>query len=292
MTKGKSDRLSSRLPRSIPAGLAAASLVCLATCAGRPEPGTVERDERTGLSWVYLRGGGFTLGSVEDRGTKREKPPVLVTLQDFSLTLSEVTVEQYGRCVRAGKCRLRPATDKVLPPTCNLDRGDRLDHPMNCVDWQMAADYCAFAEGRLPSESEWEYAARGMGQDREYPWGDDPATCERAHLSQDESKTRCEPRGTVPVCSKPTGNTPQGLCDMAGNVLEWLADWHADGYLKHPRDGSPRTEVKRREFRGMRGGGIGSEESCRARNRVFHDPPFFYGGLGIRCARNAAGRQK
>jgi formylglycine-generating enzyme required for sulfatase activity len=80
------------------------------------------------------------------------------------------------------------------------------------------------------------------------------------------------------------------VCDLAGNVLVWLADWHEDAYAEHPRDGSPRKQVKRREFRAMRGGGIGSDESCRARNRVFHDPPFFYSGLGIRCARDGAKR--
>ena len=290
MTTGESNRFPTRLPRSIPVTMLVASLITLAACTGRPEPGVIERDGRTGLSWVYLRGGEFTLGSIEGRGTEEERPPIRVTVPDFSLTLSEVTVEQYGRCVRAGNCHLRSPSDKQLPSTCNLDRSDRLDHPINCVDWQMAADYCAFAKGRLPSESEWEYAARGMGGDREYPWGDEPATCERAHLPQDDSKKRCEPRSTIPVCSKPAGNSRQGLCDMAGNVLEWLADWHEDGYAMHPRDGSPRTEAKRREYRAMRGGGVGSDESCRARNRVFHDPSFYYGGLGIRCARDGAAR--
>jgi formylglycine-generating enzyme required for sulfatase activity len=257
-----------------------------AACTRRPRSGAVNPDERTGLSWVFLRGGEFTMGSVEGRGTEEEKPPVQVAIPDLWMTRSEVTVEQYGRCVRAGKCRLKPSSDRKLPRDCNLDRGDRLDHPMNCVDWQMAADYCTWAGGRLPSESEWEYAARGMGGEREYPWGDEPVTCDRAHLTRDEQGRRCEPRGTVPVCSKPAGNTPQGLCDMAGNVLVWLADWHKDGYAGLPRDGRPRTKLKRPEFRAMRGGGIGSDESCRARNRVFHDPPFFYSGLGIRCARD------
>jgi formylglycine-generating enzyme required for sulfatase activity len=109
-------------------------------------------------------------------------------------------------------------------------------HPMNWITWDDASRFCTWAGGRLPSEAEWEYAARGGGQRTTYPWDNEPATCEYAVM--DDGEVGCGSGETSPVCSKIAGNTTQGLCDMAGNVMEWVQDKiHAD-YAGAPSDGS------------------------------------------------------
>ena len=109
---------------------------------------------------------------------------------------------------------------------------------MNCLDWQQAVDFCAWAGGRLPSEAEWEYAARsgGPSSSYKYPWGNDAATCTYAVM--DDGGYGCGTGRTWSVCSKPAGNTSQGLCDMSGNVWEWVEDWYHGDYTGAPTDGS------------------------------------------------------
>ncbi|MEQ1919292.1 MAG: formylglycine-generating enzyme family protein, partial [Elusimicrobiota bacterium] len=92
------------------------------------------------------------------------------------------------------------------------------DAPVVNVDWAQAKKFSAWAGGRLPSEAEWSHAARSGGKALDYPWGYDEATCETAVI-------RGCGTGAAPVCSKPGGNSAQGLCDMAGNVWEWTRDW-------------------------------------------------------------------
>ena len=110
------------------------------------------------------------------------------------------------------------------------------------MDWEHAVEYCTFAGGRLPSEAEWEYAARSGGQDIIYPWGNQEATCDYAVMfgygPGIDDPYGCGLHHEWPVCSKPAGNTAQGLCDMAGNVWEWLQDCRHDDYVGAPADGS------------------------------------------------------
>jgi formylglycine-generating enzyme required for sulfatase activity len=102
-------------------------------------------------------------------------------------------------------------------------RGD--DRPVVCVSWQQAEEYSRWVGGRLPTEAEWEYAARSGGKVREHPWGSQDATCDRAVLNMSGDAHGCGLNSTWPVCSKPAGNTEHGLCDMIGNATEWVSDW-------------------------------------------------------------------
>lgn len=187
--------------------------------------------ELAGIEWVSIRGGSFEMGSLE--GDHEERPVHKVTVPSFQLSRSEVTVDQYRLCVAAGACTV-PAVDKG----CNWPHADRGDHPINCVDWKQAGAFAAWAGARLPSEAEWEFAARSGGKAWVYPWGTEKASCGRAIM--DDGGDGCGVNHTWPVCSRPSGNSLQGVCDLAGNVWEWTADhWHAS-YHGAPHDGSAR----------------------------------------------------
>ena len=149
---------------------------------------------------------------------RAEGAPHQVTLSTFFLDRTEVTVESYERCVAAGVC----APGALAPED---PRFTRPDLPMTQVRWDDAAAFCAWAGGRLPTEAEWEYAARGA-EDREFPWG----MLYNSHLANhgawaDDSTDASDGFvGLAPVGSFPDGATPHGLLDMAGNVAEWVAD--------------------------------------------------------------------
>jgi len=223
--------------------------------------------------WVALCGGAFERGAHD--GDPDERPVTTVSVDAFRILATEATIGAWNACVAAEVCVERP--DWADDPLCTRS-GD--DLPITCIDWFQAQDLCTYAGGRLPSEAEWEYAARSGGQDRTYPWGAESPTCDR--LVHD-LKT-CGINGLQPGCSRPDGSTAHGLCDVAGNAFEWCADWH-HGYAGAPTDGSAQQRPGR--FRAMRGGGIGSDEAPRTRNRVFHPPEFSYPGLGVRCVRQA-----
>ncbi len=152
-----------------------------------------------------------------------------VGIPAFELSKTLVTVEQYNECVRLKRC-----AEPDAGGFCNWKVAGRERHPINCVDWEQANQFAEFEGARLPTISEWEYAASGEGKDRTYPWGDEPPTCDRAVIRSD-SNDYCGEIGTRPVCSKPAGNAKLEsggeLCDMAGNVWEWMRDGgHQDGW--------------------------------------------------------------
>ncbi|MDD5309350.1 MAG: formylglycine-generating enzyme family protein [Deltaproteobacteria bacterium] len=230
------------------------------------------------LDWVVLDGGVYDMGSPDGVGDTDERPRHTVEIRTFRMWRTEVTVGQYDACVQAGVCTSTPIQDFCDPTT-----PDHLDAPRDCVDWNQAAAFCHWVEGRLPSEAEWEFAARSRGRDIAFPWGNEPVTCERAVV--DQGGLGCGKGDHWPVCSKPFGNSAQGLCDLAGNVWEWVEDTYHESYDGAPDDGSAWVDPGA-EFRVLRGGGIGSPGcTFRASDRMFHDPGFEYGGLGFRCAR-------
>jgi iron(II)-dependent oxidoreductase len=196
------------------------------------------------------------------------------------MTKTQVTVEQYKACVDAGVCTAPDTGDY-----CNWGQSDRGKHPINCVDWHQAQAYAKWAGGRLPTEAEWEYAARSGGRDWKYPWGNENATCERAVMY--DGDLGCGRESTWPVCSKPRGNTTHGLCDMAGNVWEWVQDWYHDSYKGAPTDGSAwekPTGSSRVDRGGSWGNGAGS---VRAAIRNHASPGYRHDTLGFRLARDS-----
>jgi len=242
------------------------------------------------LAWVRIPGGSFRMGS--ESGASDEKPVHAVRVSSFELLKSEVTVGQYGACVKAGRCSAAHADDG----SCYVYRGGRWqkgtlpasfrgkDQPVVCVDWEQARAFCRWAGGRLPSESEWEYAARSGGRAQKYPWGNAKATCNRAVMN--DGGLGCGKQRTWPVCSKRAGHSTHGVCDLAGNVWEWVEDcWHGS-YETAPSTGKAWTEncsVSRRVRRG--GGWDGVAGYLRAAGRRLDSPGARDDRLGFRCAR-------
>lgn len=170
---------------------------------------------------VELPGGPFTMGSSDYAD---EKPVHSVNVAPFCLDRSEVTAAAYAACVGKGLCKASEAKSAA----CNAARGDRQDHPMNCVDWARADGYCRAQHKRLPTEEQWEYAARGGGERRTFPWGEkDPV--DQLCWNQWNGTS---PLGTCPVGSHPAGDARWGVHDLAGNVWEWTDTWHCADYAR------------------------------------------------------------
>ena len=185
------------------------------------------------IEWVTIAGGKFNMGTDSgEKGFEDAKPIHEVAIKTFEMSKTAVTVEQYAECVIKGGC-----TDPTTGGFCNWGVAGRQLHPINCVDWDQASKYAKFKDARLPSESEWEYAATSGGKNQKYPWGNDEPTCDKVVMYANGGPG-CGKNSTMPVCSKTAGNTEQGLCDMAGNVWQWVQDKYQDSYKGTPVDGS------------------------------------------------------
>jgi len=244
--------------------------------------------------WISLQGGSFTMGSRSGDGD--ERPPHTVRVPSFRISATEVTVAEYRRCVEAGVCsaeRLDGGSDWAAQALCTWDKPDRADHPVNCLDWGQAQTYAAWLGhgARLCSEAEWEYAARSGGKPRTYPWGDTAPTCARAHMDDERrsasgwKRNGCGTGITAPVCSTKEGLSEQGVCDLAGNVSEWVADPYTRSYAGAPTDGSARPLGRSaRAARVHRGGRLKSTtRSLRStrRDRAPARAHFFEIGLRV-----------
>lgn len=213
-------------------------------------------------SMVHVPAGSFMMGS---KVQSDERPPHLVAVDAFEIDATEVTVDAYQCCVEAGKCT-RPIPWK----TCNFGQPGRENHPINCVAWAHADTFCRWAGKRLPTEEEWEYAATGT-DGRTYPWGEaapDKQLCWGRSITED---------GTCAVGSHPTGESPFGLHDMAGNVWEWTASGFSKSYARK-RTGALRV---------IRGGSWSDVEPSdfRAATRGRWKPTGRVDVIGFRCAR-------
>ena len=227
------------------------------------------------IQWVTIRGGSFMMGA-DDVGSEAQ-PRHQVTIKTFKMAKTLVTNKQYKACVEAGACS-SPGSESHCGNVSSSD-----DQPVVCVDWNQAKAFAAWVGGRLPSEAEWEYAARSAGKERKYPWGDEDATCERAVVNQ--GSYGCGRNATWPVCSKTAGNTEQGLCDMAGNAWEWVQDWYHSSYDGAPTDNSA-WESPPGSHRVVRGGSWTNDESqTRAASRYFNTPGDRYSHVSFRLVR-------
>jgi formylglycine-generating enzyme required for sulfatase activity len=177
--------------------------------------------ERAAIKLVPVPGGEFFYGC--DRSSRAgceetEEPGFMVDLPAFRIDRTEVRVTEYERCVKEGAC-----SEPNVGATCNWGKPSQGDHPVNCIDWTQSLRYCEWVGKRLPTEYEWEKAARGTDR-RQFPWGNAQASCSLAVMAS-EGTTGCGEDSTWPVASRESGKSPYGVFDMAGNVLEWTMDW-------------------------------------------------------------------
>lgn len=261
---------------------------------------------------VKIPGGPMFMGARDLIASADAMPPHRVQVSTFCLDKTEVTAAAYQACVDKGRCeraldhvswpKLTDAQKAKYSGFCNADKPDRASHPINCVAWAMADNYCTQAGHRLPTEAEWEYAARGSSQ-RKYPWGDDaPAArflnacderCAGWKRGQgDPDKTMFEGDdgflGTAPVGSFPAGASAHGVLDLAGNVWEWTADWYEPysetDATNPPVDPKGPEKGERRVLRG--GDYLGSEPDwSRPSYRWKTVPETYNHAIGFRCAR-------
>lgn len=227
---------------------------------------------------VLIPGGPFEMGSNDD---PEEQPIRQVELSPFYIDLHEVTVAEYTACVDSGMC-LAP----VAGPSCNYMVAGRESHPINCVDSSRAQAYCGWIDGgvkRLPTEAEWEKAARGDDA-RTFPWGDAPLpSC--SHLIMNDGGVGCGVGSTWMVGSRPMGASAFGALDMAGNVWEWVSDWYGPSY--DPAETVDPTGPGMGTLRVLRGGGwyhsMAADFTATHRHEVAPDLADAY--IGFRCVQ-------
>ncbi len=251
---------------------------------------------------LFVPGGRFTMG-LDGKGDADEKPAHEVTVKDFFLDTTEVTCAAYDACVQAKVCRRPMSLNTVKGGFKSLDVFRTPSRPVNGVSHDDAEAYCRFVGGRLPTEAEWERAARG-DDDRLFPWGDDPPTKEVAVYQTDV---------TAPVGSLPKGKGPYGHLDLGGNLWEWVSDrYDPFAYIRDTRDrGIPadcpeilktQDDLRRKGMQGftgtnpiptecefvLRGGAFNySAFGLRSTNRVHHPGSFRIAMAGFRCAKDA-----
>ncbi len=236
-------------------------------------------------SLIEIPAGTFWMGCNEEvelcvGGWKEfELPYHEVFLDTYGIDRTEVTQVEYNACVLEGPCPVLmdlcfdPAVDPKLPVTC--------------LNWSEAYLYCMWAGKRLCTEAEWEKAARGA-DGRIYPWGNDSPTCDLAVFNEPnggEEDWGCGLGGEWEVGSKPLGASPYGALDMAGNVWEWVADWHDGNYYEYSPDSNPPGPEEGTDKVGRGGGIIDPAQYIRSPLRGLLEPEARGLDVGVRCCK-------
>lgn len=212
-----------------------------------------------------------------------ERPARKIYLNEFQIDKYQVTNRRYRECFDVKACEA-----PWIGGACTWDEKNKDLDPVNCVDWNKALKYCQWRGKRLPSEAEWEKAARGTDQFI-YPWGNEADySCERAVIDAPSAGgLGCGTGSTLPVGSKPKGASPYGAMDMAGNLWEWVNDYY--GFLYYPV--SPETNPPGPEsgdYKVARGGDFftrTNDPAIRTTTRFQYPQESYSYAIGFRCAQ-------
>ena len=267
-------------------GVVVFAAIFLLLC-GRQKPDDQEDTAPEGM--IYIPAGEFVMGTtseqeqwLKDKGwwinwMKNEQPAHKVYLDAYYIDKYEVTNAQYREFMKA--------TEKAKTEDWNDSQFNQPNQPVVGVTWYDAEAYCTWAGKRLPTEAEWEKAARGT-DGRQFPWGNEEPTCEYAIIGTQDIMGCGETR-PWPVGSRPIGGSPYGAHDMAGNVWEWVNDWYDERYYLRSPNRNP-TGPKSGENKVLRGGSWYSHTSSylRVAYRIRANPDVRNRRIvGFRCAR-------
>lgn len=233
---------------------------------------------------VNIPAGGFMMGcneTVDKDCPALEKPYHKVSLDAYKIDKYEVTAGEYKECIKAGACN---NTDPKEPHfitvkdnmRCNIDSSNGDNYPANCVSWFGASAFCKWKGRKLPTEAQWEYAARGT-DGRKYPWGNTPPDPNTAVWNSD---------ATQPVGSKEAGKSAFGIYDMTGNVWEWTEDWFARNYYAQSPESNPKGPESA-TMKVIRGGSfsVKNELYLRTSSRNQNSRLVRADAIGFRCVQ-------
>lgn len=251
-----------------------------------------------GVTLVCIPAGEFLMGAAADdpQAKDNEKPQHQVYLDAFWIDRTEVTNANFAKCLAAGACRPEIYELSARTYTPYAVHPDYQGFPALLYEADVAAAYCQWAGRRLPTEAEWEKAARGT-DGRPYPWGNgldcskaNYYECDHTPKGDNQTPARCASSDcqTTSVDDYLAGASPYGVLNMTGNVWEWVADWYAPDYYAHSPARNP-TGPEQGEFRVRRGGGAKSlPQDLRVTARASGSPHHYFDGqMGFRCAAGA-----
>ena len=256
----------------------------------RPVLGSTQVSPTDGMFLIYVPAGDFRMGAAasDPDASDSEKPQHGVHLDGYWIDRTEVTNRIYRLCVNTGVCR-------PPEPRLTFDDPEHVDHPVAWVNWVQAQGYCGWAGRRLPTEAEWEKAARGTDA-RPFPWGSSGPGSQLLNFADFNLKEDWADQSvddgyetTAPAGRYPSGTSPYGAMDMAGNVWEWVSDWFNPGYYLDSPGQNPAGPEAASGAHTVRGGSfLSNVRNVRTTYRYGYSPDTTAADLGFRCAMSEA----
>lgn len=246
---------------------------------------------------VKVEAGSFMMGcSYDDNNCDTDegvRGGAAVYVDEFYINRHEVSVLEYKTCVLNGNCK--PPYTHQRNKYCNYNAPGRDNHPVNCISWPLAQNYCEVEGGRLPFEAEWEKAARAGVAER-YPWGHEIASCKYAIM--DDGKTAGSVAGEYDGCGEdrtwPRGSRAAnnfGLYDMAGGIAEWVYNWFSETAIADFYHNKQLSKPDNGRWKVIRGGAWDEQAWAQTSSNRWAKPPTghrsIYGSNGFRCVYNS-----